>query len=100
MIVRITIKLKLALSFAAVIGLSAVMAALGLSNLSTMNNTETGIVAGPVQRMDLIHSMRADLLLENRAEKNVLLADNAQDVARYEGEEKAAEEQLRRHHAQ
>ena len=91
---RLTIKLKLALSFIAVIVLSGVMALVGITSLAALDDTLQQLVRGPVQRLELIQAMNTDLLLENRAEKNILLADTPQEVARFEGEEQAATQQL------
>jgi methyl-accepting chemotaxis protein len=41
-----------------------------------------------------VQNMQYAMLLQNRAEKNVLLADNAQDVTRYENEEQAAAQEV------
>ena len=97
---RITIKLKLILSFGIILLLSGLTAALGISNLGTLNDRLGRIIAGPVFRLEVIQLMQHDLLLQNRAEKNVLLADNPQDIARYENEEQAAGQQLQQHRAQ
>lgn len=96
---RMTIKLKLALSFTAVIVLSGAMAFVGITNLADLNETLQGLVRGPVQRLELIQSMYGDVLLQNRAEKNILLAENPQDVARYENEEQVAGQQLQQRRA-
>jgi methyl-accepting chemotaxis protein len=91
---RLTIRLKLAVSFAMVIALSVVMAVVGISNLAALDGTLEQIVAGPMQRLDLLQSIYSDLLLLIRAEKNVLLADNPQDVATYIAEEHTRARQL------
>jgi methyl-accepting chemotaxis protein len=96
---RLTIRLKLALSFAAVILLSAIMAVLGIANLASLDNTLEQMVNGPVQRLDLIQSIYADLLLQIRAEKNLLLAESAQDIATYGQEEQERGRQLQQHMA-
>src|SRR5690349_17739826 len=94
---RLSIKLKLALSFAVVIVLSGAMAVVGITNLAGLDETLQELVRGPMQRLELVQSMDADLLLQNRAEKNILLADNTQDLARYENEEQAVAQQLQQH---
>ncbi len=94
---RLTIKLKLVLSFAVVIALSGAMAIVGITNLASLNDTLQDLVRGPAQRLELIQAMYNDILLQNRAEKNILLADSAQDVARYESEEQIAAQQLQQH---
>jgi methyl-accepting chemotaxis protein len=97
---RLTIKLKLALSFAAVIVLTGAMAFVGISNLAELNDTLQQLVRGPAQRLELIQAMYADILLQNRAEKNILLAEGAQDVSHYENEEQVAVQQLQQHRTQ
>jgi methyl-accepting chemotaxis protein len=97
---RLTIKLKLVLAFAAVIVLAGVMATFAIVNLASLDGTLEDVVRGPVARLDLARTMYSTLLLENRAEKNVLLADNAQEVARYENEMQDAGQQLSRHREQ
>jgi len=72
--VRITVKTKLALSFAAVIALSGATAWLGISNLASLNSTMDGLLAGPVERVQMAQALVPDLLLAVRAEKNLLLA--------------------------
>ncbi len=97
---RLTIRLELALSFAAVILLSAIMAVVGIASLASLDgSTLEQIVHGPVQRLDLIQSIYADLLLQIRAEKNLLLADSAQDIATYGQEEQERGRQLQQHMA-
>ena len=63
---RLTIKLKLALSFAAVIVLTGAMAFVGITNLAELNDTLQQLVRGPAQRLELIQAMYADILLQNR----------------------------------
>ena len=97
MTVRLPIKLKLVLAFAAILLLSGVMAVFGIISLAAPESTLEQIVSDPVQRLQLVQSMDADLLLENRARKNVLLAGNPQEIARYETEEQAAAQQSQQH---
>ena len=78
---RLTIRLKLALAFRCGDFAVRSMAVLGIASLASLDDTLEQIVHGPVQRLDLIQSIYADLLLQIRAEKNLLLADNAQDIA-------------------
>jgi methyl-accepting chemotaxis protein len=94
---RLTIKLKLALSFGVVILLAGVMAVLGINSLASLDGTLEHIVSGPVQRLQLAQSMYSDLLLQVRAEKNLLLADSPQQVASYESEEQTESQRLRGH---
>jgi len=97
---RLTIKLKLVLSFGLVILLSCTMAALGISSLASLNNRLESLIKGPVHRLEMVLEMQGDLLEQNRAEKNVLLADNPQEVARYENEQQVAAQELQQHRAE
>jgi len=72
---RLTIKLKLALAFGAVILLSGGMAVLGIRSLASLNATMDDVLAGPVQRAQMEEQMHTVLLQVVRAEKNLLLAD-------------------------
>ena len=77
---RLTIKLKLGLAFAAVIALSAAMAALGISSLTTLNSTMSEVLNGPIQRIQLEQELHADLLIAARAELRLIMADAPKDV--------------------
>ena len=81
---RLTIKLKLALAFGAVISLAVMMAVLGISNLATLRTIMDELLAGPVQRVELTGDLHAELLGIVRAEKNLLLADTPQQRQEYE----------------
>jgi methyl-accepting chemotaxis protein len=84
---RITVKTKLGLAFAAVIVLSGITAWLGISNLSSLNTTMEDLVVGPVQRIQLAQELSNDLLLVIRAEKNLIIAgSNTEERARYDQE--------------
>lgn len=84
---RITVKMKLGLAFAAVIALSGVTAWLGISNLSSLNMTMQDLVGGPVERIQLAQELKSDLLLVIRAEKNLILVGAAPESrTRYDAE--------------
>jgi hypothetical protein len=84
---RITIKTKLGLAFATVIALSGITAWLGVSNLSSLNETMEALLAGPVERIQMALGLSTDLLLAIRAEKNLLLAgSNTEEKARSDAE--------------
>ncbi len=84
---RISIKAKLGLAFGTVIALSAIMAWLGVSNLASLNTTLSGLLAGPVERIQLAQDLGTDLLLATRAEKNLILeAADAEARPRYDAE--------------
>ena len=71
---RITVKAKLGLAFAAVIALSAVTAVIGVSSLRSLNAPIGDLLQGPVQRVKLINLVYTDLLAISRAERSVLAA--------------------------
>ena len=79
---RLTIKLKLALSFAIVIALVGGMATLAISNLASLNSAITEIVAGPAADLDNIRGLSLAFNESIRAEKNSILN---QDPAQIEG---------------
>jgi methyl-accepting chemotaxis protein len=72
---RITVKLKLALAFSAVIILSMITAWLGISNLASLNATLDNVVQGPEQRVALSLELSDQLLSVVRAEKNLNLSE-------------------------
>jgi methyl-accepting chemotaxis protein len=81
---RFTIRLKLGLTFAAIIVLSALSAALGISTLSSLNGSMREMVAGPVEKMQIAEEMSIDLLEMLRAEKNMILYPTPDQVALYD----------------
>jgi methyl-accepting chemotaxis protein len=84
---RITIKTKLGLAFAAIIAMSGIIAWLGISNLAALNETMGAVLAGPVERLQAAEDLNTDLLLAVRAEKNLLLAGtDAAERTRYDAD--------------
>ncbi|TBW37612.1 HAMP domain-containing protein [Siculibacillus lacustris] len=84
---RVTIKQKLAATFAIVILLAGAMAWLGISSLGSLNTAMGDLLSGPVERSTLASSLQNDMLTILRAEKNMLLSDTATDVAKYAAQE-------------
>ncbi len=80
---RITIKLKLALTFATIIALSAGTAALGITSLASLDNSLHGMAQGPALRLQLAQDVFIDLLQVVRGEKNLLLAKTPEAIATY-----------------
>jgi methyl-accepting chemotaxis protein len=80
---RLTIKLKLGLAFAAVILLTASMAAFGINSLTSLNTTMQDVLQGPVQRLEWEEQLHRVLLAIVRAEKNLMLADTPQQADGY-----------------
>jgi methyl-accepting chemotaxis protein len=70
---RFTIKLKLGLAFGLVILLLMGAAGYGITGLSTLNNTMTTLVKGPVASIRLAGEVRSELLEIVRAEKNLII---------------------------
>jgi methyl-accepting chemotaxis protein len=81
---RFTIKLKLGLTFAAIIVLSAATAVLGISSLSSLDANLQGMVAGPVERMQTGEEMFIALLQVVRGEKNIILSTAPEQIAQYD----------------
>ncbi len=81
---RLTIRLKLAATFAIIIMLSAAIAFLGISSLSSLNSAMRALVAGPVEKMQLSEEMFIDMLQAVRAQKNIILASTPDQIALYD----------------
>ncbi len=80
---RFTIKLKLGLAFAAVILVAGAMAAFSISNLSSLNSAITQIVDGPAANLKESNDLANAVLLAIRAEKNVILNQDAAEIGTY-----------------
>jgi methyl-accepting chemotaxis protein len=85
MTMRLTIKAKLAGAFGAVILLSAITAGIGYMKLTDTVSTTESIVAA-AGRMDKGSMLKEYLLLQIRAEKNVLLENTEADQNRFMAE--------------
>ena len=83
---RLTIKLKLGLAFAAVIALSTAMAVFGISSLTSLNTTMEDVLQGPEQRAQWEEQLHRMLLAIVRAEKNLVLAETPQQIETYSQE--------------
>jgi methyl-accepting chemotaxis protein len=81
--VRFTIKLKLGLTFAVIIALSALTAVLAISRLGALDSSLQALVAGPVERLQTAEEMFIDFLQIVRAEKNLLLTSNPEQGANF-----------------
>jgi len=80
---RATIKLKLGLTFTVVIILSMLTAAFGISGLAALRDSVDNLVDGPAQEVELAQNIFIDMLSLVRSEKNMIMADNEQQVAEY-----------------
>jgi len=78
---RFTIKLKLALVFAAVILLSGSMAGLAIYDLSSLNSAVTEMVNGPIADLDSVVELNDTFNGTVRAEKNAILNTDASEIA-------------------
>ncbi|WP_313412400.1 methyl-accepting chemotaxis protein, partial [Rhodospirillum rubrum] len=81
---RISIKLKLGLTFAVIIALSMVTAGLGVTSLAGLEANLRGLVDGPVQRLQTAEKLLVDVLQVIRAQKNMILAVSPQEAAQHE----------------
>ncbi|MDR3514963.1 MAG: methyl-accepting chemotaxis protein [Azospirillaceae bacterium] len=80
---RVTIKLKLGLTFAAIIILSVVSAGVGIVKLAALNDSLDETLRGPVQRRELAHQLDRDFLQITRIERNLMLETDAKGIAAY-----------------
>jgi methyl-accepting chemotaxis protein len=78
---RLTIKLKLALAFGAVIALAAALGVLGISNLATLNTAMDQTVRGRVERAEMVRQLETDLVVLQSGARALLLAEKPEEVA-------------------
>ncbi|RYE58798.1 MAG: HAMP domain-containing protein [Rhizobiaceae bacterium] len=78
--VRLTIKSKLATTFAVVVAMTGLGMFMGIQNLGSLNDSLNGIVKGNVQRVQLASSINARSLRIARDEKNYILASTAEEM--------------------
>jgi methyl-accepting chemotaxis protein len=83
---RITVKSKLGMAFAAVIVFSAITAGIGISSLASLNATIDELLKGPVQRAALAELVYTNLLAISRAERSVLASPTAEMAKHYDDE--------------
>jgi methyl-accepting chemotaxis protein len=88
--VRFTIKAKLISAFGLLIVLMTGAALLGVSELNKLNTAQSAMIAGPMAQLQRAQSLSIDLLQISRAEKNMALADDDEEV---EGQNAKAETQ-------
>jgi len=77
---RMTIKLKLALTFGALILMMAFATLFGISELGALNRGQKAMVEGPVTQLQRSQGLGLALLQVIRAEKNMALADDAEEL--------------------
>jgi methyl-accepting chemotaxis protein len=83
---RISVKAKLALGFGVVILLSIGLGTLSMIKLSSINDTIETIVGHDTREMVLAGELRAHLLLNVRAEKNLVLAKSEAEIDKFDTE--------------
>ncbi len=94
---RITVKSKLGLAFAAVITLSAITAGIGVSSLGSLNATIDDVLQGPAQRVKLAHLLYSDLIGISRAERSALASPTPEMAKHYDDEIVDGRKALRTH---
>jgi methyl-accepting chemotaxis protein len=93
-----TIKLKLAATFAAIILLAGSMAWLGISGLASLNSGMRDMLDGPVQRALIEYELQTDALQVLRAEKNIMLYESAEHIAKFDANLLQARAQFMQHY--
>jgi methyl-accepting chemotaxis protein len=83
---RFTIKLKLAATLSVIILLTGVMAWLGISNLGSLNRAISDVISGPAKLVQMSGATESNVLRIVRAEKNMLLADTPDEIAKLNAE--------------
>ncbi|WP_051013586.1 HAMP domain-containing methyl-accepting chemotaxis protein [Pararhodospirillum photometricum] len=83
---RITIKAKLAASFALVIVLAGISSLLGLSAMEGMNSRTVFIVENAAEKAVLSLEAEADFLALTRAVRNALLSNDEDEIHRFQQE--------------
>src|SRR5580658_1491233 len=83
---RVTMKLKIGLAFAAIIVLSAITAWFGIVNLASVNDSLHQVVQGPAQRVILSQELSEQLLAIVRAEKNLTMSETKEQTDSFQAE--------------
>src|ERR1700691_4841992 len=83
---RITVKTKLALGFGVVIILAVGLGGLSIMKLASINETIDTVVGHDTREIVEAGELRAHLLLDVRAEKNLLLAKNSAEIDKFDAE--------------
>jgi methyl-accepting chemotaxis protein len=80
---RFSVKLKLALGFAAVILLAVASGALSISKLASINDTIDMVIDHEARNVERIARLKSEVLLNIRAEKNLVLARSQGEFSTY-----------------
>jgi methyl-accepting chemotaxis protein len=83
---RLTIKLKLATTLSVIIILTGIMAWLGISNLNSLHQAISDVIAGPARQVQMAGAIEGNVLRIVRAEKNMLLAHAPDEIAKFDTE--------------
>ncbi|HEY0835444.1 MAG TPA: methyl-accepting chemotaxis protein [Azospirillum sp.] len=83
---RASVKLKLGAAFGVVIVLSAAATMLGIGSLGSLNQSLESVIEGDAQRLRLAQDINTSILTAVKAEKNMMLADTAEQIDRYDAE--------------
>jgi methyl-accepting chemotaxis protein len=77
------LKVKLAATFAVVVAMAAGSMYIAIQNLGSLNDSFNAAVNGNVKRIGLVQDISEQTLMVGRAEKNLILSDNAADLDKY-----------------
>lgn len=80
---RMTIKLKLAASFAVVLLLLIGIAFYGILSLGNLNNAIQNLLAGPIARKEIAMQINTEQAEQIRAQRNALLASSTEEMEMY-----------------
>ncbi|PWE53478.1 methyl-accepting chemotaxis protein [Metarhizobium album] len=94
---RVTIKLKLAMAFAAVILLLMGTAAYGIMSLGNLNQSLSDVLDGPAKRLQLSQMLNIEQLQMIRQQKNVLTATSGEEIASAVGKGDSARKEFDAH---
>ncbi|MCR6630958.1 MAG: MCP four helix bundle domain-containing protein [Magnetospirillum sp.] len=92
---RLSVKLKLALSFGLVLVLSAIAAWIGVDSLNQLDRNAQALVNGPVKRSALVQDIDSKFMASVTAEKNMILESTDAGMDRYEKEMLSLRDDLR-----
>ncbi|WP_297506864.1 methyl-accepting chemotaxis protein [uncultured Caulobacter sp.] len=83
---RLTIKVKLIGAFAVLIAMMALVVFMGVTRMSQLNTAISDLINGPAARLSLAQQIDGDVGRLLRKEKNMILAADADDKAKYDAE--------------
>jgi methyl-accepting chemotaxis protein len=81
---RSTIRLKLGLAFGTVIILAGFTAGPGIRGLGSLDTNMRAMVEGPARQLETAQDGLIEMLQMIRWEKNILMAEKANDIAMYD----------------